>query len=60
VNEALRETDEAMTRLVQGLKQRNLFDKINMIVLADHGMASNPLPNSVLIDRLIPLERCRR
>ena len=57
VNDALRETDEAMTRLVQGLKQRGLFDKINMIVLADHGMASNPLPNSVLIDRLIPLDQ---
>ena len=57
VNDALRETDEAMTRLVQGLKQRGLFDKINMIVLADHGMASTPLPNSVLIDRLIPLDQ---
>ncbi|WP_158755438.1 ectonucleotide pyrophosphatase/phosphodiesterase [Dyella sp. S184] len=57
VNDALRETDEAMTRLVQGLKQRGLFDKINLIVLADHGMASNPLPNSVLIDRLIPLDQ---
>ena len=57
VNDALRETDEAMTRLVQGLKQRGLFEKINLIVLADHGMASNPLPNSVLIDRLIPLDQ---
>jgi predicted AlkP superfamily pyrophosphatase or phosphodiesterase len=57
VNDALRETDEAMTRLVQGLEQRGLFDKINLIVLADHGMASNPLPNSVLIDRLIPLDQ---
>jgi len=57
VNDALRETDEAMTRLVQGLKQRGLFDKINLIVLADHGMASTPLPNSVLIDQLIPLDQ---
>jgi predicted AlkP superfamily pyrophosphatase or phosphodiesterase len=54
VNDALRETDEAMTRLVQGLRQRGLLDKINMIVLADHGMASVPLQNSVMIDRLIP------
>ncbi|OOG38240.1 ectonucleotide pyrophosphatase/phosphodiesterase [Rhodanobacter sp. C05] len=57
VNDALRETDEAMTRLVQGLRQRGLFDRINLIVLADHGMASTPLPNSVLIDRLIPLDQ---
>jgi len=57
VNDALRATDEAMTKLVQALKQRGLFDKINMIVLADHGMASTPLQNSVLIDTLIPLDK---
>ena len=57
VDDALRETDAAMTRLVQGLKQRGLFDKINLIVLADHGMASTPLQNSILIDRLIPQDQ---
>ncbi len=57
VNDALRETDKAMTRLVQGLRQRGLFDKINLIVLADHGMASVPEQNSVMIDRLIPQDR---
>lgn len=56
VDQALRETDEAMARLVDGLKQRNLFDKINIIVLADHGMASVPKENSILIDKLIPLD----
>ncbi|MFI4959760.1 MAG: ectonucleotide pyrophosphatase/phosphodiesterase, partial [Lysobacterales bacterium] len=53
VNDALRETDAAMARLVQGLKQRGLFDKINLIVLADHGMVSAPEQNNVMIDRLI-------
>jgi len=57
VDDALRETDAAMTRLVQGLRQRGLFDKINLIVLADHGMASTPLQNSVLIDQLIPQDQ---
>ena len=59
VNEALRETDAAMTRLVQGLRRRGLFDKVNMIVLADHGMAGTPEQNSVMIDRLIPLDQVR-
>lgn len=54
VNDALRETDAAIARLVQGLRQRGLFDKINLIVLSDHGMASVPEQNSVMIDRLIP------
>ncbi|MBD8900213.1 ectonucleotide pyrophosphatase/phosphodiesterase [Rhodanobacter sp. DHG33] len=56
VNQALRDTDAALARLVAGLQQRGLFDRMNIIVLADHGMASNPLPNSVLIDKLIPLD----
>jgi predicted AlkP superfamily pyrophosphatase or phosphodiesterase len=56
VNQALRDTDEAMGRLVDGLRQRGLLDQINIIVLADHGMASVPLENNVLIDKLISLK----
>ncbi|GLQ94091.1 ectonucleotide pyrophosphatase/phosphodiesterase [Dyella acidisoli] len=56
VNQALRETDAAMTRLVDGLRQRGLFDKMNIIVLADHGMASVPKENSILIDKLISMD----
>lgn len=55
VDQALRETDQALARLVQGLKQRGLFDRINLIVLADHGMASVPLDHSVLIERELDL-----
>ncbi len=57
VDDRLRETDEALARLVRGLRQRGLFDRINLIVLADHGMASVPKKNSVVIDELIPLNR---
>lgn len=57
VDDALRDTDAALTRLVQGLKQRGLFGHINMIVLADHGMASAPTQNSILLDKVIPLTR---
>ncbi|HUA79948.1 MAG TPA: ectonucleotide pyrophosphatase/phosphodiesterase [Dyella sp.] len=56
VNQALQGTDEAMSRLVEGLRQRQLLDKINIIVLADHGMASVPLENSVFIDKLISMD----
>ncbi|MDO1528584.1 ectonucleotide pyrophosphatase/phosphodiesterase [Fulvimonas sp. R45] len=59
VDDALRHVDAAMARLVQGLKQRGLFDRINLIVLADHGMAATPLANSVLMDKLIPLDDVR-
>jgi len=57
VDDALRETDAAMARLVQGLKQRGLLDRINLIVLSDHGMTAVPEANSVMIDRLVPLDQ---
>jgi predicted AlkP superfamily pyrophosphatase or phosphodiesterase len=57
VDAALRETDQALARLVQGLKARGLLDRINLIVLADHGMVSTPLANSVLIERQIDLDQ---
>jgi predicted AlkP superfamily pyrophosphatase or phosphodiesterase len=57
VNAALRDTDAAMARLVRGLKQRGLFDGINLIVLSDHGMADVPETNNVMMDQLVPLDR---
>ncbi|MDE1963389.1 MAG: alkaline phosphatase family protein [Xanthomonadaceae bacterium] len=57
VNQALRDTDEALGRLVAGLKQRGLFDRINFIVVSDHGMATVPPGHVVLLDDLLPLDR---
>ncbi|WP_426689735.1 ectonucleotide pyrophosphatase/phosphodiesterase [Rhodanobacter ginsengiterrae] len=60
VDAALRETDTAMAQLVQGLQQRGLFERINLIVVSDHGMASVPEAHNVMIDQLIPLGRVQR
>ncbi len=54
---ALRATDDALGRLLQGLKQRGLFQRINLIVLSDHGMAAVPAGNTVLLDDLLPLDQ---
>ena len=56
VNQALRDTDAAIGHLVDGLRQRGIYDKINIIVLADHGMASVPPDHNILIDKLINLK----
>jgi predicted AlkP superfamily pyrophosphatase or phosphodiesterase len=56
VNEAIVHTDAALARLVRGLVQRGLLDRINVIVVADHGMASAPVHNMVMVDKLIPLK----
>ncbi len=57
VDAALRATDAALGRLLQGLKQRELFQQINLIVLSDHGMAAVPAGNTVLLDDLLPLDQ---
>jgi predicted AlkP superfamily pyrophosphatase or phosphodiesterase len=57
VNQALRDTDEALGRLVAGLRQRGLFDHMNIIVLADHGMAPVPKGHVIQLDDLLPMDR---
>lgn len=54
---ALRATDAALGRLLQGLRQRGLFQRINLIVVSDHGMAAVPAGNTVLLDDLLPLDQ---
>lgn len=56
VNDAIRNTDAALARLVGGLVKRGMLDRINLIVLADHGMAHAPTRQTVLVDKLIPLK----
>jgi predicted AlkP superfamily pyrophosphatase or phosphodiesterase len=40
VNDALRRVDAAIGRLADGLRQRGILDKVNLIIVADHGMAA--------------------
>lgn len=51
---AIRQVDAALARLVAGLKQRGLYDRINLIVVADHGMALTPPDQRIFLDELIP------
>ncbi len=39
INIAIQECDARIGQLIQGLEARNLFDKVNIIVVSDHGMA---------------------
>jgi predicted AlkP superfamily pyrophosphatase or phosphodiesterase len=55
VDQAIRETDAALAELVDGLKQRHLLDRINIIVVADHGMAAVPKENSIFLDKVFPV-----
>ena len=55
VNAALREVDAALARLVDGLKQRGLFDKTNLVIVSDHGMTATRPDHIVNIDRVFDM-----
>lgn len=59
VNAALRKVDDAIARLVDGLRARDLYEHMNIIVVSDHGMAATPKGQLVLMDKLINLEHVR-
>jgi predicted AlkP superfamily pyrophosphatase or phosphodiesterase len=54
VNQALREVDRAIARLVEGLEHRGLYDSANLVIVADHGMAATSLERVVYLDELAP------
>jgi predicted AlkP superfamily pyrophosphatase or phosphodiesterase len=47
VRQAVAEVDKALSRLVDGLKSRGLFERINIIIVSDHGMARSD-PNQIV------------
>jgi predicted AlkP superfamily pyrophosphatase or phosphodiesterase len=49
---ALASTDASLGRLMEGLKARGLYDRANLIVTADHGMADTSKDRLVYIDDL--------
>lgn len=54
VNAALVHTDAALGQLVDGLRQRGLWDTTNLIVVSDHGMAATPATQLVALDDYVP------
>ena len=55
VDAALREIDAALARLVEGLKQRGLFDRVNLVIVSDHGMTATVRERRTYLDDVISL-----
>jgi predicted AlkP superfamily pyrophosphatase or phosphodiesterase len=53
VNGEIGKVDAVIGRLVAGLKSRGLYDKTNLIVVSDHGMAA--ISKVILLDDLIDI-----
>jgi predicted AlkP superfamily pyrophosphatase or phosphodiesterase len=53
VNAAAARVDAVIARLAAGLKARGLYETTNIVVVADHGMASQPLSGLVDVATLV-------
>jgi predicted AlkP superfamily pyrophosphatase or phosphodiesterase len=53
------EVDAAIGRLVEGLKTRGLWERTNLVIVSDHGMADQPLENIVVLDDLVDPAKLR-
>jgi predicted AlkP superfamily pyrophosphatase or phosphodiesterase len=50
VRQAVAEVDRALTRLVDGLKSRKIFERVNIIIISDHGMSRIDPSQVVMLD----------
>ena len=50
INVAIQECDARMGQLIPGLEKRNLLDKVNIIIVSDHGMAQLSQERIVYLD----------
>ena len=56
VDEAMVTVDAALGRLVAGLRQRNVFDTTNLIVVSDHGMSATSPDRMVFLDQIVNVD----
>ena len=56
VDTAIGEADAAIGQLVQGLKARGLYDKVNLVIVSDHGMTAIAANRVIYLDDLIDLK----
>lgn len=56
VDEALRTVDAHLQRLVEGLEKRGLYDTVNLLLTADHGMTAIAPERVVFLDDYIDMD----
>jgi predicted AlkP superfamily pyrophosphatase or phosphodiesterase len=52
-NAMLAEVDDSIGRLLWGLSARGLGDRVNIVIVSDHGMAAVPYSHSINIETLV-------
>jgi predicted AlkP superfamily pyrophosphatase or phosphodiesterase len=49
---AVLKVDADLARLIDGIKTRGIFEQINLIVVSDHGMATQDPNNTIILDEV--------
>lgn len=50
INIAIQECDARIGQLITGLEERNMFDKVNILIVSDHGMARLSRDRVIFLD----------
>ena len=46
--------------LLQGLRERNIFNRVNLIIVSDHGMATQDWRKAVIMDEMFDVSLTER
>lgn len=57
---AVLKVDGEIGRLIKGLKAREIFSRINLIIVSDHGMAQVKWSNAILLDKFFDTKLASR
>lgn len=60
VKQAVRESDQLLGYLKNQLRQKRLWDKMNIIILSDHGMTDLSADKIIRLDEIINMENVER
>jgi predicted AlkP superfamily pyrophosphatase or phosphodiesterase len=60
VADAVQKVDGDIGRLYEGLKQRKINKKVNIIIVSDHGMATTNQQNAVFLDDYFDFQKTER
>ena len=56
VADAVRRVDGYLERLMRGLAARRLEDRVNVVIVSDHGMAESNIGRALVLDDYLPLD----
>ncbi len=56
LEQAVRDLDSAIGHLINGLKNRNIYDAVNLLIVSDHGMTEIMSDSVVFLDDYINME----